>query len=217
MRATAGIQPYGRDEALLEQCRETGRPALELYRPRRAEVVLGRGSKESLEVSAAACGAEGVGLRRRLGGGCAVLLDPGNLVLSVALPLEGLGKVRRAFDRITDWVIDGLAESGLKGVEKAGSSDLSLRGKKVGGSCVYRSRGFLYYSTTLVLEADLAVMERVLPHPPREPEYRDGRGHGEFLGSLAPAGEAERWLERLREVFVPERAERLARELSSLN
>jgi lipoate-protein ligase A len=54
----------------------------------------------------------------------------------------------------------------------------------VGGACIHRTRDLLYYSTTLLCVPAVGLMERYLQHPPREPEYRRGRGHADFVGSL---------------------------------
>ncbi len=194
--------PYRRDELLLERSRRSGRAEIEIFRPASAEVVLGRGSKIDLELKPETCMDDGVKVRRRLGGGCAVVLDGGNLVLAVAIPLPGVGGVRKVFDALTDWVIDGLDRAGIPGVEKAGSSDLALKGKKVGGSCVYRAKDLFLYSTTLLFKPPTETAELWLAHPPREPDYREGRGHAEFMGSLDPDGDVETWLRRLREVFT---------------
>ena len=59
--------------------------------------------------------------------------------------------------------------------------------RKIGGSCIWRTRGLLYYSTTLLVDPDLDLCERYLPHPPREPAYRAGRPHRAFMGSLRAA------------------------------
>ena len=92
--------------------------------------------------------------------------------------------VRMAFNAITDWVIAALAASGVPEVVQHGVSDLVLHERKIGGSCVYRTRGLLYYSTTLLCEPKMPLVDRYLLHPPREPEYRQGRPHTEFMGSL---------------------------------
>ena len=97
-----------------------------------------------------------------------------------------------------------------------GVSDLVIgaagaRDRKIGGACIYRTRGLLYYSTTLLVGPDLDLVERYLPHPPREPEYREGRGHREFMGSLREMGLAESAGELAHEL-----TERLAPSLSGL-
>jgi lipoate-protein ligase A len=40
------------------------------------------------------------------------------------------------------------------------------------------------YSATLLVDPDLDLVERYLAHPPREPEYRRGRPHRDFMGRL---------------------------------
>jgi lipoate-protein ligase A len=148
-------------------------------------VVLGRGGKPEVEVDLAAARADGVPVLRRRGGGCAVILDPGNVIVSVALPIPGLGGIMSAFAAITEWLIAALAEGGVPGVERRGTSDLAVGDRKIGGACLWRTRGLVYYSTTLLVAPDLALIDRYLPHPPREPEWRRGRAHREFLVRLA--------------------------------
>jgi lipoate-protein ligase A len=192
--AGPAIAPYHRDDALLSRTGDG--PRAEVYRCQEVAVVLGRGSRAEIETDLAAVAADRVPLLRRRGGGCAVVLDPGNLVVSVALAWPGLGAVRAAYDAITAWLIEGLAAAGVAGVERRGSSDLALGERKIGGACMHRSRDLVYYSTTLLHSPDLDRIERYLPHPPREPDYRRGRAHRAFLGALAGAG-ADRDPDRL--------------------
>ena len=75
------------------------------------------------------------------------------------------------------------------------------------GSCIYRTRGLLYYSTTLLLDPDLELVERYLPHPPREPEYRRGRPHRDFMTSVRDVlgpGAADRFAADMGGVFTVE-------------
>ena len=184
MTPTDPLPPWREDDDLLEAVAADGRPACRVVAWPRHEVVVGRGGDPAREVHLAAAAAAGVPVRRRRGGGCAVLLDPGNVVVSVVLPLPGVGRVTRAFRAATGWLATGLTACGCPGVTGAGTSDLVRGDRKVGGSCIYRTRGLLYYSTTLLVDPDLALMERLLPHPPREPAYRAGRPHRDFLGRL---------------------------------
>ena len=179
------IRPWLRDESLLDATRADGRPRVDLYPYPASHLVLGRGSDPELELNLDAVLADDAPVYRRRGGGCAVLLDPGNLVLSVALALPGIGGSKRAFAAISDWLASALEGCGVPGVRQRGVSDLALGDRKVGGSAIYREKGLLYYSTTLLIAADLDGMERWLAHPPREPDYRRGRTHGEFVGEIA--------------------------------
>ncbi len=181
----AAIAPFTADDDLLAGTRADGRARLRVRPWQDTTVVIGRGGKPELELDLAAISADGVDLLRRPGGGCAVVLDPGNVVASVVLPLPGLSGIKSAFAAISKWLIANLAAAGLAGLSQEGVSDLVLDGRKIGGSCVYRTRGLLYYSTTLLVDPDLDLVERYLPHPPREPGYRRGRPHREFMGRLA--------------------------------
>lgn len=179
--------PYDLDDAMLASTREENIPRVRVYQPP-VSVVIGRGGRQELELDRAAIAADGVTLYKRPGGGCAVVLDEGNAVVSVGLPLPGISHIKTTFEAVGDWIIAGLAECGVPGVEQRGVSDLAIGEKKIGGSCVYRTRGLFYYSTTLLVDPDLDLVERYLPHPPREPEYRAGRNHREFMGSLNAMG-----------------------------
>ncbi|MBE0565978.1 MAG: hypothetical protein IH621_08485 [Krumholzibacteria bacterium] len=180
--------PWDRDDALLEEVRRSGEPRAAAYPWDAPSVVIGRGGSQARELDRAALAADGVTLYRRPGGGCAVVLDAGNAILSLGLPMPGIGGITGAFAAASAWVAAALARCGLPGVEQRGVSDLVLDDRKIGGSCIWRTRGLLYYSTTLLVDPDLDLVERWLPHPPREPDYRRGRPHRAFMGSLRGAG-----------------------------
>jgi lipoate-protein ligase A len=110
---------------------------------------------------------------------------PGNVVVSIALPVEGLPGIRTAFDWISGFVIEGLARIGLPGVTCQGISDLALDGRKIAGACIYKDRSLVYYSVTILAGPNLPLLPRYLQHPPREPEYRRSRSHLEFVRALA--------------------------------
>lgn len=184
MTAPDDFPLWDHDEDLLAAVRADGRTRSRVRRCGAVEVVLGRGGRAALELDLAAARADGVPVLRRRGGGCAVVLDPGNLVVSLAAPREGVGGVTSAFREATDWMIAGLAAAGFADVRGDGVSDLVRHDRKVGGSCIYRTRGLVYYSTTLLVAPDLDLVHRYLPHPPREPAYRRGRPHRDFMGAL---------------------------------
>jgi len=189
--------PWIRDEDLIARTAREARACARVAVCDAVEVVIGRGGKPDLELDLDAIGADSAPVYRRRGGGCAVVLDPGNLLVSAAAPMPGVGGVTSAFAAFTGWVVDGLATAGIPGVAGAGVSDLVLEDRKVGGSCIYRTRGLVYYSTTLLVDPDLERVARYLPHPPREPEYRRGRPHRDFMGTL-PVPAATGFAERLR-------------------
>ena len=179
---------WDHDAELLEAVRRTGEARVAVYPHPGTAVVVGRGGDPWIETRPERAARDAVPLLRRRGGGCAVVLDPGNLVCSVVLPLPGVGAITRAFAALSASVARSLAELGLPGVRQEGVSDLVHGDRKLGGSCIWRTRGLLYYSTTLLVDPRLDLIERYLPHPPREPAYRRGRGHRDFLISVCELG-----------------------------
>jgi lipoate-protein ligase A len=182
------IRDYGRDDDLIRAVLADGQPRVRVYAATRIELVLGRGSQPERELNLVAVLGDGVPVSRRPGGGCAVLLDPGNAVVALALPSKEIGHLRAHFARLTAWMIEGLRAVGIDGLRHDGISDIVLGDRKVGGACIYQARGALFYSTTLLVEPQIELMERYLSMPPREPAYRRGRPHREFVGDLRAAG-----------------------------
>jgi len=180
----AEFPPYDLDDALIEATRADNSTRLAVRRVPEVSVVLGRASKIPLELHHERCVTDGVPVLRRRGGGCAVVLDPGNLVISLALPAPGFGQVDKLWRGLTGWLLTGLEAAGIPGLYQDGICDLVLENRKVGGAAMYRARGLVYYSTTLLLSPRVDLMERYLPHPPREPDYRRGRSHCAFVGGI---------------------------------
>jgi len=181
------IGEWDRDENLIAAVGAGAEPRLRVEQHPDTVIVLGRGSRPEAELNLEQVIADSAIVERRRGGGCAVVLDPGNLVVSVVLPLPGITRIRESHDQLTDWLITGLENAGVPDVQRAGSSDLALGNRKLGGSCIWRRPGLLYYSTTLLVAPDLDLVERWLVHPPREPDYRAGRPHRAFMTSLSEA------------------------------
>lgn len=178
---------FSYDDDLIDAARADGHTRMRVYRLQKTVVVLGSGSRPEVEVCEDACRADGVPLLQRRGGGCAVVIDPGNVIVSVVAAGLPFGRHRSQFDRLSAWLIEGLAQAGVENVRQAGISDLVLGDRKIAGSAIYRSKDLLYYSASLLVTADLDRIARYLRHPPREPEYRAGRDHLAFLTTLAAA------------------------------
>jgi lipoate-protein ligase A len=177
-------EAFRADDALFAATRDDGQPRVAIYRPDSIQVVLGRGSKPELEIHAERCRADGIQVLRRRGGGCTVLLDPGDVIVSVCLHAPGIGENKRWFSFINERLLGALVDLGAKGLRQAGISDLALGEKKVAGCSLHRSRDTLYYSASLLVDPRIELMQRYLKHPPREPDYRKGRTHEQFVTSL---------------------------------
>lgn len=203
------IERYDLDDAWIESARKQHRPAFRVTVPESVMIVLGRGSDAAIELDVRACLRERIPVLRRSGGGCAVVLDEGNLVVTALQPLPGLDRIRPAYDAWIEWLAGGLATTGIAGVRREGISDLALGDRKISGSCVHRTLGWFLYSATVLVDPDVSVMTTFLRHPPREPSYRSRRSHEEFVGRLVdlagtePARAFARRLERALDAAGP--------------
>ena len=178
------IQPYHFDDDIIEQCRLSRKPGVKVYSIDNPMVVIGRGTKPELELNFKNIIEDDVDVYLRCGGGCSVVIDPGNIIVSVVLPVSGFTKNRYYFDKISDWIRDSLIDIGITQTVKDGTSDLAIEGRKISGSCIYNSLDYLYFSATILVSPQTELMERYLKHPPREPGYRKGRKHSDFITNL---------------------------------
>ncbi|MCX6646888.1 MAG: hypothetical protein NTY09_11145 [bacterium] len=172
-------------DELIDQTKLDRKPRFKIYTPDNTHIVLGFGSDLDNELNIDRIGQDRIDVYRRRGGGCAVVLDPGNVIVSVVLPSSGFGKINEYFKMISAWLIEGLRESGVEEVYREGVSDLVIQNRKIGGACMQRKCDFVYYSVSLLVNPQIDLMERYLKHPPREPEYRKGRAHSDFVGTIA--------------------------------
>src|SRR5439155_24088632 len=72
-------------------------------------------------------------------------------------------------------------------------------GMKVSGNAQQRKRGYLLHHGTILYDFDIGQVDRYLQMPPRQPDYRSGRGHTAFIRNLP--NNARDLKRRLREVW----------------
>lgn len=175
------------DEALWEAVEAGGAEVLRFWEAPAPFVVLGYANRAAREANLAACRAHGVPVLRRVTGGGTVVQGPGCLNYTLALRRDH----HAATASITGtnlWILNrhATALSALTGqpVRRRGDTDLALGGRKFSGNAQRRGRRALLFHGTFLLEFDLALVAALLPLPSRQPEYRGGRPHGEFLTNL---------------------------------
>jgi lipoate-protein ligase A len=173
------------DEALLLTAEAgDGGEVLRIWEWPHPTAVLGAGCRLAEDVDEAACTADGVPILRRSSGGGTVLLGSGCLLYTLVLRYDhapALGGIGSSYIYLLERVGRAL---GIAGVEPAGISDLALEGRKVSGNAQQRKRDHLLHHGTLLYSFDLEVVGRYLRPPPRQPEYRAGRAHADFLRNL---------------------------------
>jgi lipoate-protein ligase A len=75
-----------------------------------------------------------------------------------------------------------------------GTSDLALAGRKISGNAQHRKRTHLLHHGSLLYQFDAAPLARYLQAPPRQPEYRRGRSHADFVTNVPLTATALRQL-----------------------
>ncbi|MFH0965758.1 MAG: hypothetical protein V2A58_17305 [Planctomycetota bacterium] len=182
-------EEIARDEALLDEI-EGGRAGalLRFWELPRFGVAVGKG--EALEdcVKMPEVLGDRLEIIRRPSAGGSVLIGPGNLNIVLAATHGAGGRdIHRAYRTLQEAVALALRAFDVPAAFIP-PGDIALGGRKISGIAqCSRRRGYLVHSTLLV-SMDLSLIGRYLPHPAREPAYRAGRAHLDFLTTLRAAG-----------------------------
>ncbi|HOX58869.1 MAG TPA: lipoate--protein ligase family protein [Candidatus Paceibacterota bacterium] len=176
------------DEVLLNLC-EAGESdeLLRLWALPEYFVVLGYANKAATEVNLPYCHKHTIPVLRRCSGGGAVLQGPGVLNYSLVLRMDHCGPFHsiHATNRlILERHRDTLAPLLMAPVEWRGQTDLAIGGLKFSGNSQRRHRRFLLFHGSFLLHLDLSLVEKTLPQPSRQPDYRLNRSHSDFLINL---------------------------------
>jgi len=150
----------------------------------RPVVVVGRNTSVADHVIQDACLRDAVPVLRRFSGGGAVVLGPGclNYALGVSfVSYPELEEVAVSFSTILRRITAALNVDNLS---VAGGTDLTLNGRKVSGNAQRRGRHALIHHGTLLYAFDSRLAARYLRDPRRQPAYRAGRQHTDFIGNL---------------------------------
>ncbi len=177
------------DEALL-QVAETGQheadEVLRLWESPRHVVVLGRSSDAQAEVDLDACQRRGIPVFRRSSGGATVLIGPGCLMYAVVLSYE-LRPQLRMIETAHQFVLERLRqaiEPQVPEIAPQGTSDLTINSRKFSGNSLRCRQRHLLYHGTIVYDFSTALMAECLAAPARQPDYREGRTHQDFVVNI---------------------------------
>ena len=176
------------DEALLDLC-EAGDSdeLLRLWETPQRFVVLGYANKAATEVNLSACRELDIPVLRRCTGGGTVLQGPGVLNYSLVVRTDDSGpfhSIAAANKFILERHRDTLAKLIKAPIEWRGQTDLAIGGLKFAGNAQRRCRRFLLFHGSFLLYLDVGLLEKVLPLPSHQPDYRLNRSHSDFLVNL---------------------------------
>lgn len=175
------------DESLARSAWATGQHLLRFWWGGPSAVVMGSNEREGQVVDSAACTRLGVDVLRRCSGGGTVLQTSGVLNYSLVTPAPDHIDLKAGFRQGANVVCAILSAFGITGAP-LGASDVAVEGRKISGNAQARRWKSLLVHGTLLVDFDFDLAEKVLPHPPREPEYRRARPHRDFLVTLRALG-----------------------------
>jgi lipoate-protein ligase A len=144
-------------------------------------VVLGRSRRAQEDVELERCAEDGVPVLRRAGGG-------GILIVSVAGGTSLPFHLIEHMNAVNALVVAALESLGVKNLAIRGISDIACGDRKLAGSSLYRTKDTVLYQGSILVQPDFALFDRYLRHPSKEPDYRKGRSHRDFLTSLESEG-----------------------------
>ena len=159
-----------------------------IWRPDHTAIVLGASNNPLGSIVIDAVKNDDISVYKRPSGGETVILTPNTLVISAVLAAVQLQDVRKRFRAFNDQVLAAITAMGIKNVAHRGISDLAIGEQKIMGSAVYHSRDRLFYHSVLNVGESTQTIAKYIKHPSREPDYRQGRHHSEFITSLKTAG-----------------------------
>ncbi len=182
------------DEAVLDLCEAgSGDETLLFWESRQYFVVIGYANQAAREANLPVCAANGIPVFRRCTGGGTVLQGPGCLNYSLVLrikeggPTQGITSTNHFILQRHQAALQPLVQERVR-IE--GHTDLALENLKFSGNAQRRKKQFLIFHGTFLLEFDLPLIGKYLRMPSKQPEYRQERGHAEFLTNLRVPAEA---------------------------
>jgi lipoate-protein ligase A len=175
------------DEALVMAAEEgSGGATLRIWELEHLAIVLGASGRIGEDVNLEACLADGVRIGRRSSGGGTVLIGLGALNFTVVFPVDADPRFR-AVDTTQLHVLERTAEA-LRSlgpdVRVLGSGDLTIDARKFAGSAQRRLKKNVMVHASLLYGIGPDLIARYTRLPRRQPDYRAGRSHEDFLTTL---------------------------------
>lgn len=159
-----------------------------VWRPDKTYVVLGRANNVAAALVTNNILEDNVEVLKRPSGGETVILTPNMLVYSAKMRFDKTTNTKATFSKINKSLIKHLVDIGIENLSSKGISDLSIGAKKIAGSSMYLQKDIIFYHAVLNISENPSLISRYLKHPSKEPDYREGRSHEEFVTSLKSEG-----------------------------
>lgn len=181
------VTPYDLPDAKLFEG-ENPKSGFMVWTPESACIVLGQSNNPQDSLEEMLVLEDGITVTKRPSGGETVILTPKMLIISVLILTEKLDNPHQYFKKVNGCIIRALEAAGIKSLGQKGISDITIGNRKILGSSIYRKKERLLYHAVLNIAESPEFIAHYLKHPRKEPDYRQGRDHKEFVTSLLEAG-----------------------------
>lgn len=154
------------DETLVEDVAEgRRRPFMRIWEWNAPQIVIGSFQSYDNEISAKGVAEHGITVSRRISGGGAMFMEPGNsITYSLVVPtslVEGLS-FEAAYPFLDEWVIEALGQVGVN-ARFVPLNDIASDVGKIGGAAQKRfANGFMLHHVTLAYDIDAQKMMECL-------------------------------------------------------
>ncbi|MFC3714703.1 biotin/lipoate A/B protein ligase family protein [Luteimonas soli] len=153
------------DEVMLDDVAAGRRPpTLRIWEWAGSAVVMGRFQSLRNEVDAEAAHRHGIEVVRRISGGGAMFIEPGNTITySITAPMTLVEDMsfEQAYEFMDQWVIEALAGLGIKAWYQP-LNDITSSAGKIAGAAQARRRGAVLHHVTMAYDIDAVRMLEVL-------------------------------------------------------
>ena len=182
------------------QVREYDLPDSQLYRdkpdnisvkiwvPEETCIVLGRSNNADDSLIQDNIIKDSILVYKRPSGGETVLLSKNTLIISIAINQQQFKGGKKYFSTINNAIIEVLKDFNINNLKFKGISDIAIGDMKILGSALYQNKNTVFYHAVLNIAESPELFSKYLKHPQREPDYREGRKHTEFVTSLKSEG-----------------------------
>lgn len=147
-------------------------------------VVLGRSNNPNDSLYIENVLADNIPVYKRPSGGETVVLSNKMVVLSVAVKQTDFKSGKSYFKDYNTKIISVLKSFGIRNLGYKGISDITINELKILGSSIYQNKFVVFYHAVLNVDESVALIDKYLKHPKREPDYRNNRDHKDFVTSL---------------------------------
>lgn len=158
--------------------------SVKVWFPKETCIVLGRSNNADDSLIQENIIKDGIPVYKRPSGGETVILSKNTLIISIAIYQQQFKGGKKYFSTINNAIIDVLKKFNVNNLKFKGISDITIGEMKILGSALYQNKNTVFYHAVLNIAESPDLFSKYLKHPQREPDYRVGRTHTEFVTSL---------------------------------